>query len=59
MKSCGDSNDPSIHYYCKRLEAVRKDIERAFGILQARFAFLKDLAFFGRCTKYAKQLNLA
>lgn len=41
MKSCGDSKDPSIHYYSKRLEAVRKDVERAFGILQARFAFLK------------------
>ncbi len=41
MKSCGESGDPLIHYYSKRLEAVRKDVERAFGILQARFAFLK------------------
>ncbi len=41
MQSCGDSVDPKIHFYSKRLEAVRKDVERAFGILQARFAFLK------------------
>tara|TARA_R110002050_G_scaffold76581_1_gene163667 strand:+ start:292 stop:1143 length:852 start_codon:yes stop_codon:yes gene_type:complete len=41
MQSCGDSSNPVIHFFSKRLEAVRKDVERAFGILQARFAFLK------------------
>tara|TARA_R110002050_G_scaffold50146_1_gene116017 strand:- start:173 stop:691 length:519 start_codon:yes stop_codon:yes gene_type:complete len=40
MQSCGESIDPKVYHYSKRLEAVRKDIERAFGILQARFAFL-------------------
>ncbi len=41
MQSCGDSSNPVIHFFSKRLEAVRKDVERAFGILQARFAFLR------------------
>ena len=41
MQSCGDSTDEKVHYFSKRLEAVRKDVERAFGILQARFGFLR------------------
>jgi len=29
-------------YYAKRLEAARKVLERAFGVLQARFAIVKN-----------------
>ena len=40
MQSYGESSDEKIHHYSKRLEGVRKDVERTFGVLQARFAFL-------------------
>lgn len=37
------------HYFCKQLfaakqEGVRKDVERAFGVLKARFAIVREAA---------------
>lgn len=42
MQSYGSTTtcNPKESYFSKRIESVRKDIERAFGILQARFAVL-------------------
>ena len=41
MQSYGESSDPRKSYFSKRIESVRKDIERAFGILQSRFYCLR------------------
>lgn len=50
--------DKKSKYYAKLQEAIRKDVERAFGILQARFSIvanpsrlmdLKDMAKILRC----------
>ncbi len=40
MQSFGTSTDVREEYFSKRLGSVRKDVERAFGILQGRFACL-------------------
>jgi glutathione S-transferase len=34
-------------YFAKAQEAVRKDVERAFGVLQSRFAIVRGPARFG------------
>jgi hypothetical protein len=41
-KSIKDPQGASKQYYAKRHESLRKDIERAFGVLQARFAIVKN-----------------
>ena len=41
IQSFGTSSDSKEAYFSKRLESVRKDVERAFGILQSRFESLK------------------
>uniref|UniRef100_A0A0D3BGD7 DDE Tnp4 domain-containing protein n=1 Tax=Brassica oleracea var. oleracea TaxID=109376 RepID=A0A0D3BGD7_BRAOL len=45
---------PKAVLFAQRQEAVRKDVERAFGVLQARFAIIKNPALFGDKTKIGK-----
>lgn len=41
IQSFGVSTDPQRSHFSQRLESVRKDVERAFGILQTRFECMK------------------
>lgn len=43
--------------FCKMQEAIRKDVERAFGILQARFAIVSRPARFWKSGTLAKVLK--
>ena len=40
VKTLSKPRGPKQSHYCKVQEAVRKDVERAFGVLQARFQIL-------------------
>ena len=39
-----NSQGPKAVFFAQHQEAVRKDVERAFGVLQARFAIVKNPA---------------
>ncbi|XP_019082601.1 PREDICTED: uncharacterized protein LOC104753822 [Camelina sativa] len=44
VKSISMPQDPKASLFATYQEAVRKDVERAFGVLQARFAIVKNPA---------------
>ncbi|XP_048620538.1 putative nuclease HARBI1 [Brassica napus] len=46
--------EPKAVLFAQRQEAVRKDVERAFGVLQARFAIVKNPALFWDKAKIGK-----
>uniref|UniRef100_A0A0D3BBA4 DDE Tnp4 domain-containing protein n=1 Tax=Brassica oleracea var. oleracea TaxID=109376 RepID=A0A0D3BBA4_BRAOL len=46
--------EPKTVLFAQRQEAVRKDVERAFGVLQARFAIVKNPALFWEKAKIGK-----
>ena len=44
MKTIPDPQGPARHLFAKMQEECRKDIERAFGVLQKRFAIVRNPA---------------
>uniref|UniRef100_A0A0D3DN46 DDE Tnp4 domain-containing protein n=1 Tax=Brassica oleracea var. oleracea TaxID=109376 RepID=A0A0D3DN46_BRAOL len=48
------TDGPKAVLFAQRQEAVRKDVERAFGVLQARFAIIKNPAMFWDKVKIGK-----
>ncbi|MCH1922784.1 transposase, partial [Shewanella sp. A3A] len=44
MKTIPEPHGNKRKYFAKAQEAVRKDVERAFGVLQARFAIVRGPA---------------
>uniref|UniRef100_A0A0D3DSI6 Myb-like domain-containing protein n=1 Tax=Brassica oleracea var. oleracea TaxID=109376 RepID=A0A0D3DSI6_BRAOL len=46
--------EPKAVLFAQRQEAVRKDVERAFGVLQARFAIVKNPVLFWDTAKIGK-----
>lgn len=47
VQTIREPNDRKKAHFARMQEACRKDIERAFGMLQARFAIVKGLHVFG------------
>ena len=48
---------PKAVLFAQRQEAVRKDVEHAFGVLQARFAIVKNQALFWDKVKIEKIMS--
>uniref|UniRef100_A0A0D3DWV2 Uncharacterized protein n=1 Tax=Brassica oleracea var. oleracea TaxID=109376 RepID=A0A0D3DWV2_BRAOL len=47
IQSISLPQDPKAEFFAKVQEATRKDVERAFGVLQAQFAIVKTRLFHG------------
>ena len=54
IQSIREPQGPKAVLFAKQQEAVRKDVERAFGVLQAHFAIIKNPALFWDKTKIGK-----
>ena len=54
IQSISVPQGPKAVLFDERQEAARKDVERAFGVLQARFAIVKNPAFFWDKAKIGK-----
>ncbi|XP_020873755.1 putative nuclease HARBI1 [Arabidopsis lyrata subsp. lyrata] len=53
VKSIPGPQHPKHRLFAKRQEGARKDVERAFGVLQARFAMIKNPALLWKKGKLA------
>ncbi|XP_024008043.1 uncharacterized protein LOC112084025 [Eutrema salsugineum] len=54
VQSIPKPQGPKACLFAERQESARKDVERAFGVLQARFAIVKNPAFFWDKEKLGK-----
>uniref|UniRef100_A0A0D3B562 DDE Tnp4 domain-containing protein n=1 Tax=Brassica oleracea var. oleracea TaxID=109376 RepID=A0A0D3B562_BRAOL len=58
IQSSSLPQSPQAVLFAQQQEAVRKDVERAFGVLQARFAIVKNPALFWDKVKIGKIMKV-
>ena len=54
IQSISIQQGPKAVLFAQHQEVVRKDVEHAFGVLQARFSIVKNPAFFGIKSKLGR-----